>query len=117
MPKALAVGVSYETFKHLNPTKLMPFFKGHKQKLLELDSLIYSWVGNYGISAITFAVEHCLAGRKAQTKYIEKPIMSDMQYSNGKLTEEEKQRQVDLFFARENARRINWKRNKRLQRQ
>lgn len=33
------------------------------------------WWGNYGISALVFAVEHCLAGRSAKTEYVEKPIL------------------------------------------
>lgn len=70
--------------------------------------MMHAWWGNYGLSAVFVAVEHCLAGKKAISKYIEEPILSQFQFS-----EEEKQKEVDLFFEREKARRINFKRNKR----
>ena len=69
--------------------------------------MMHAWWGNYGLSAVFVAVEHCLAGKKAMSKYIEEPILSQIQ-----LSKEEEERQVDLFFAQENARRVNWKRNK-----
>ena len=79
--------------------------------------MMHAWFGNYGVSAVSVAVEHCLAGRKARSTYIEKPILSQIKIGtkdSNKLTEEEKQRQVDLFFAREKARRVNWKRNQKI---
>lgn len=45
------------------------------------------------------------------SKYPRKPLMADVKVSKKELTEEEKQKAVDLFFATENARRVNWKRN------
>ncbi len=78
--------------------------------------MMHAWWGNYGLSAVSVALEHCLAGNKAKSNYIEKPILSTIQQNSKhglELTEEEKQREVDLFFSSENARRVNWKRNKR----
>ena len=49
-------------------------------------------------------------GKKCDEKYIDKPLLSD-EMLNGKMTEEEKQKEVDKFFAQEKARRVNWKRN------
>lgn len=99
-----------EQFKHLTPTKLGYCLKGNELRQKNLDKVMWSWWGNYGLSAISVAVEHNLFGKKAKSKYIDKPIMEE-EKKQGKLTEEEKQRQVDLFFAREKARRIGWKRN------
>lgn len=33
--------------------------------------------GNYGISALMFSIEHCLAGSKAKSSYIKEPVMSN----------------------------------------
>lgn len=59
------------------------------------------WWGNYGISALVFAVEHCLAGRSAKTKYIEKPITQETEekaVENKPMTEEEKKKQTEALF-------------------
>lgn len=92
----------------MNPRIIKLHAKGHEKKIKEQDYL--AWLFNqYVLSATTVAVERCLAGNKAKSKYVEKPFMT-MAEENKPLTEEEKQKQVDLFFARENARRVNWKR-------
>ena len=61
--------------------------------------MMHMWFGTYGLSAVSVAVEHCLAGRKAKSKYIEKPVLSEIQEkkSNKILTEDEKQAQLDKF--------------------
>lgn len=61
--------------------------------------MMHMWFGTYGLSAVSVAVEHCLAGRKAKSKYIEKPVLSEIQERNSNkiLTEEEKQAQLDKF--------------------
>lgn len=92
-----------------SPKELEPFARAHKRKIEEQDYLQYVWWGNYGLSAVCFAVDHCLNGQKAKTRYLENPVFADMRTKE--LTEEEKQKEVDKFFAQENARRINWKRN------
>lgn len=99
-----------EEFKHMTPKELGYCVKGHQEKIKEQDYL--AWLFNqYTLSAVSVAVERNLAGRKATSKYIEKPMMQFCEEQKP-LTEEEKQKAVDLFFAKENARRINWKRNK-----
>lgn len=59
------------------PADLEPYAKAHKQETLENDSLMHAWWGRYGLSAVSVAVEHCLAGKKAKSKYIEKPILQE----------------------------------------
>lgn len=56
------------------PSDLEPYEKAYKQEREEDDLLQHSWWGSYGLSAVSVAVEHCLAGRKAKLKYIEKPV-------------------------------------------
>lgn len=63
--------------------------------------MMHMWFGTYGLSAVSVAVEHCLAGRKAKSKYIEKPVLAEMQKKNDmnrELTEDEKQAQLDKFI-------------------
>ena len=61
--------------------------------------MMHMWFGTYGLSAVSVAVEHCLAGRKAKSKYIEKPVLAEIQEKNSNkiLTEDEKQAQLDKF--------------------
>ncbi|MCD7724288.1 MAG: hypothetical protein LUI12_01825 [Clostridiales bacterium] len=62
-----------------------------------------NWIfGMYVLSAVSVAVEHNLAGKKAKSKYIEKPIMQQMEELKAKenLTEEEKKNQIEQFFSR-----------------
>lgn len=35
---------------------------------------MWLWWGSYGISALIYAVEHCLAGESAKTEYVKEPI-------------------------------------------
>ena len=56
------------------PKELEPYDKAHKMKIEEQDSLQYKWWGNYGISALIVAID--------------------------RLTEEEIQKQRELFVAK-----------------
>ena len=59
------------------PYELWAYDKAHKQKLEEKDRLIHIWAGNYGLSALTVAIEHCLHGEKATSTYIKSPLLSN----------------------------------------
>lgn len=67
--------------------------------------------GSYGISALMVAIDHCLNGRKARSKYIEKPIMQELEEKNKPLSEEEMDRQRELFVAKLEAMRVNFELN------
>lgn len=73
-----------------------------------------AWMqGQYFYSAAYAATHNAIAGafgKRGNAKYIEKPIFQGTE-ENKILTEEEKQKAVDLFFAQEKARRVNWRRN------
>lgn len=62
------------------PKELECYDKAHEIKIKEQDTLMHSWWGTYGLSAVAYAVEHCLAGNKARSKYIERPIFSSDYY-------------------------------------
>lgn len=103
------MGISYEEFWHMNPHILDTIAEGHNLKMKMQDEQMWS-MGLYVKSAVFTAVDHALNGRKAKSEYIKEPIMQSADSDKGrKLTEDEKQKAVDLFFKRENARRINWK--------
>ncbi len=113
LPQALAVGVPYEVFWHLNPKKLESFYDAYriKQKIRDEEA----WIDNiYTLRAFQVVMAQFgagLSGKRSTAEYFEKPLMGET-HEQRELTEEEKQREVDKFFARENARRVNWKRNK-----
>lgn len=113
LPNALAVDVPYEVFWHLNPKKLESFYDAYKIKQKMRDE--EAWANNiYTLRAFQVVMAQFgagLSGKRSTAQYFEKPFMEEV-HEQRELTEEEKQREVDKFFARENARRVNWKRNK-----
>ena len=62
-----------------NPKELNPYDLAHQKRIKEQDALMHAWWGKYGLSAVSVAVEHCLAGRKAKLSYIETPILSNIE--------------------------------------
>lgn len=61
----------------MNPNIIKLLLKGHEEKIKEQDYM--AWLSNqYTLSAVSVAVEHCLAGRKAKSKYIKKPFLQDI---------------------------------------
>lgn len=116
-PKAYAMGVSWSDFWNMNPHIINLLIKGHQEKIemqMKIQDRLNWYLGQYFASALDCTVCNSELWRKMGTaphSYIEKPILQD-QRVRAELTEEEKKREVDLFFAKENARRINWKRNR-----
>lgn len=89
MPNALAIGVSYELFWHLSPTKLKAFEEAYMIKRKMRDEEMW-YMGQYVASALNSTV--CNAelwrGKNGKTeKYVEKPFMSELGKNN--LTQEE----------------------------
>ena len=81
------------------PKELEPFDIAHKNKIKEQDMLQHMWWGNYGISALIVAIDRCFGGKKSKAEYIKEPIFSKT-FENDGLTEEEKQKQRELFVAK-----------------
>lgn len=77
------------------PADLEPYAKAHNKEIMEQDALQYAWYGSYGLSALNVAIEHCFAGKKAKSKYVEKPIFFEEETkSNGY---KESQEEVAVF--------------------
>lgn len=90
---------------HSTPKVLTAYDKAHEERLKRIDTLAWSFCGNYVLSAVSVAVEHCLAGEKAKSEYVDKPIMRDVEkkteeQEDAPLTEEEIQRQTEQLFLR-----------------
>ena len=80
------------------PKELEPYNKAHKMNILEQDNLQHMWWGNYGISALIVAIDKCFS-KKPKSEYIKEPILSKT-FENDGLTEEEIQKQRELFVAK-----------------
>jgi hypothetical protein len=106
------LGVSYDVFWHLNPTKLKPFQEAYRIKQENRDAEMWTFCGNYVLSAVITAVDACLNGRKASSKYIEKPLLKDRIDERKEMTEEELQRQRELFVAKLLVMKTNFELNK-----
>lgn len=103
-------GLSVDDIDWSSPADMEPYLKMHKEELKEKDYL--AWLqGQYTLSAVSVAVEHCLAGRKAKSKYIRKPLLQELEEQNKPLTEEEIQRQRELFVAKLQAMKTNFELN------
>lgn len=96
------VGVSYELFWHLTPVKLKPFQIAYKHKRQVQDEQMW-YMGQYIMSALDATVcnNSIWKGKHSKaSKYIEKPILADIDSSNNKeqLTEKEKKEQTNNLF-------------------
>lgn len=95
----------------MNPHIINLLIKGHREKIKEQDYL--AWMFNqYTLSAVMVAVEHNLAGRKAKSKYIEKPLLQEAEKKNVPMTEDEIQKQRELFIAKMQAMKTNFDKNR-----
>ena len=61
------------------PKELICYDRAHKEKMTETDKMIHLWIGNYGLSALTVAIDHCMNGKKASSEYIKTAILSEEQ--------------------------------------
>ncbi len=106
------MGVSWSEFWSMNPRILKSISEGYSEKLrLETErrnNMAYLQ-GKYFVDGILSTVGNMFS----KGKPFEYPKEPYQLFGKRELTEEEKQREVDLFFAREEARRRNWKRNKK----
>lgn len=88
MPHYLKIGVTWERFMDSCPKELDSYDIAYKLKMQEQDHLMHLWWGTYGLSAVSVAVEHCLAGKKAKSKYVQDAVMDELLENYG-LTQEE----------------------------
>lgn len=90
------MGISWQEFWTLNPRIIRLLIKGHEEKIKEQDYL--AWLFNqYTLSAVSVAVEHCLMGRKAKSKYFKTPFLREVESRNKPVTEDEIQIKREIF--------------------
>lgn len=89
-------GVNVQDINLWCPNDLKPYIAAYKLEQKTVDERMWQ-MGIYVQSAVGTAVEHCLAGHKARSKYIEEPISETIEKKNGQMSESERQRQLDAL--------------------
>lgn len=57
------------------------------------------WImGRYVLSAVSTAVEHCLAGKKAKSQYVSSPLLKDLYVDDGLTQEERDRREIERML-------------------
>lgn len=91
------MGITLKQFWSLNPRKIKSILKGHNNLLKQRDR--ENWInGQYTLSALITALDGSFHGEKAQSKYVEKPLLEKAEEENKPLTKDEEKKQVDMFF-------------------
>ena len=92
------------------PKELEPYDKAHIKSIEEKDRLMHMWFGNYALSAFGVVLEHCL-NEHAKSEYIKKPITEMAKEENRGISEDELQRQRELFVAKLEVMKTNFELN------
>ena len=71
------------------PADLQPYADAYSLERKQRDNEMWMWFGSYGLSAVAVAVEHCLSGKKAKLKYIDKPVMDQQNNEKKEITEKD----------------------------
>lgn len=87
-------GFTIDDIDWSNPASLEPYAKAYELKMQVQDGQLWR-MGLYVQSAVGTVLEHCFAGKKAKSKYIEKPLLEESKTSK----EDDIQRQREKFVA------------------
>ncbi len=82
------------------PKELKPYEVAYKNKIKEMDAMMHAWWGTYGLSAVSVAVEHCLAGKKAKSEFVKTPLLqtSDEKTKEKSLSVKELEKKAENVF-------------------
>ena len=84
------MGVTWKEFWKMNPRIIKAISLGYREKQKLRDREMWSWFGNYGISAMVFAIEHCFS-KNPKSQYIDSPASEESGKEHAKqMTEEER---------------------------
>ena len=75
MPHYLSLGVTKNEFFHSTPKILGAYDKAFEKKIVYRDAEMWR-NGQYTMSAVLVAVEHCLSGKKAKSEYVKEPLLT-----------------------------------------
>lgn len=112
---ALSIGVPYDLFWHLNPTKLKPFMDAYHRKQREIDAQMW-YMGQYFMKALDATVLNIFRDKNTKRgEYFEKPLleMAEFQKKEQKLSEEEIIKRTEALFLQLEVMSNNEKRQKR----
>lgn len=87
MPHYLSIGVNKNDFFHSTPKILSAYDKAFERQIVCRDAEMWR-NGQYTLSAVLVAVEHCLGGKKAKSEYMKEPILKEVS-EKIELTQEE----------------------------
>lgn len=90
----MQIGISQDEFWRLNPHKIKIRLKAYEGLEEKKDAQMWH-LGKYIYKAVVTAIDHTILG--GNSDYFEKPILQ--MNESRELTEEEKQSQVNAFFA------------------
>ena len=93
-------GITVEEIDWSCPADLEPYAKAKKLEMRQIDSYMHSmgFYNNMAFGVVMAQFGAGLSGKKSDAKYIERPLMQN-EGMGEELSEKEKQRAVDLFFA------------------
>lgn len=83
------------------PADLEPYAKAHDMERKESDQLAWMYCGNYIISAISVAIDHCLNGKKAKSEYIKESLLKDYGENDGLTQEEMDRKEIEKMLIAE----------------
>lgn len=93
----MTIGVPYELFWHLNPTKLKPFYTAFENKRKMRDEENWLIWGTYAMSMFSTVLASAFS-KNPQAKYIEKPVYQSAKENSVEITQEEKQQKIEQLF-------------------
>lgn len=109
-------GFSLEYLYECCPSDIEPYEAAYQLEQKQID--VHNWtLGCYVESAVLTAVEKNLAGKKAKSKYIEKPLLSEhmekqkakqVETGEKKLSKAEIQRQRELLYVQLGVMKLNF---------
>lgn len=68
-------GFTVKDIDNACPAELEPYAKAYELEKKQNDTMAWLYCGNYILSAVSVAVEHCIYGKRAKSKYIDKPML------------------------------------------
>lgn len=94
-------GFSINDIDNSCPADLEPYAKAHDMERKENDKLAWMYCGNYIISAISVAIDHCLNGKKAKSEYIKESLLNDYEENDGLTQEEIDRKEIEKMLIAE----------------
>lgn len=110
LPFAISIGINHHDFWHLTMRELNAYIEGYKIKMRTADVLNHQ-LGMYIKLAVSISLDEGFNGKKAKSKYPEKPLFSEeieIDETEYELTEERKQKLLDDFVLKRRIAKANW---------